>query len=79
MSRTHDSWEDASPFAWIFGTALAFVALGGVARAVMNRRGPQEGGEASRRETGPSRPASSSPRTVGADEAEDGSLAGHPS
>lgn len=38
MSRSTDRWEDASPFAWIFGAALAFVALGGIARAVMGRR-----------------------------------------
>ncbi len=38
MSRSTDSWEDASPFAWIFGMALAAVALGGLARALMDRR-----------------------------------------
>lgn len=75
MSRTQDSWEDASPFAWIFGAALAFVALGGVARVVRGRRGSQSG--TAQRSTARSAP---SMRTVGgADDAEDGSLAGHPS
>lgn len=38
MSGSTDRWEDASPFAWIFGTALVFVALGGVARAILDHR-----------------------------------------
>lgn len=38
MSRSTDSWEDASPFAWIFGMALAAVVLGGLARALTDRR-----------------------------------------
>ena len=37
MSRSTD-WEDASPFAWIFGSALAFVALGVLTRAILDRR-----------------------------------------
>lgn len=78
MSRTQDSWEDASPFAWIFGAALAFVALGGVARAVRGRRASSSG--AAPRPTARSARSAPSTRTVGgADDAEDGALAGHPS
>lgn len=39
MSRTVDRSQDPSPFAWIFGAALAFVALGAATRAVLDRRG----------------------------------------
>ena len=41
MSRSTDRWEDASPFGWIFGTALVFVALGGVTRAILDHRREQ--------------------------------------
>jgi hypothetical protein len=44
MSRSTDSWEDASPFAWIFGMALAAAALGGIARVMMDRRARQTAG-----------------------------------
>lgn len=37
MSRTTDRSQDPSPFAWIFGAALAFVALGAATRAVLGR------------------------------------------
>ncbi|AXH95544.1 hypothetical protein [Ornithinimicrobium avium] len=38
MSRSTDRSGDASPFAWIFGTALAAVAVSAVARTVLGRR-----------------------------------------
>ncbi|GGK69926.1 hypothetical protein [Ornithinimicrobium pekingense] len=69
MSRSTDRWEDASPFAWIFGSALAFVALGAVTRAVLDRR---DGGD--RRDRGDRQATVRPPDT-----AEDDTLAGHPS
>ena len=38
MSRSQDSWEDASPFAWIFGGALAVVGLGAALSATRRRK-----------------------------------------
>ncbi|MFB9732309.1 hypothetical protein [Ornithinimicrobium kibberense] len=39
MSRSTDRSQDPSPFAWIFGGALAMIAAGSVIRAIAGRRG----------------------------------------
>ncbi|MGC5583692.1 hypothetical protein [Ornithinimicrobium sp. W1665] len=39
MNRSTDRSQDPSPFAWIFGGALAMVAAISIVRAVTGRRG----------------------------------------
>lgn len=63
MSPSTDRSSDPSPFAWIFGSALAAIAVAAVARTVMGRR--------------PGAPVAKDRPT--ADAAEDPSLEGHPS
>lgn len=64
MSPSTDRSSDPSPFAWIFGTALAAVAVAAVARTVMARR--------------PGAPVAQA-GPADDDAAEDPSLEGHPS
>ncbi|MFK5633935.1 MULTISPECIES: hypothetical protein [unclassified Ornithinimicrobium] len=64
MSRSSDRSQDPSPFAWIFGAALSFVALGAATRAVLDRR---------------DRAGTPAARPVPTRDSDDETLAGHPS
>lgn len=63
MSRSTDRSQDPSPFAWIFGGALAMIAAGSVIRAITGRRGSGGPDVAGGRDAGDA----------------DADLAGHPS
>ena len=63
MSRSTDRSQDPSPFAWIFGGALAMIAAGSVIRAITGRRGSGAPDMAGSRDAGDT----------------DADLAGHPS
>ncbi|HSP60150.1 MAG TPA: hypothetical protein VLO09_03735 [Ornithinimicrobium sp.] len=64
MSRSTDRSQDPSPFAWIFGGALAMIVAGSVVRAITGRRETSGSGATA---------------GVGGPDGDDAELAGHPS